>query len=107
MRALRFLRASSGGARLLLGCLVEMPHPPSGSAGYFGDATEFIMSQAISASRAVPMKASVFGKMAGAYSQWRSRRRAYESLERLSDRELDDIGISRYEVRDILRPHGR
>ncbi|QIG66040.1 hypothetical protein phiOC_p398 [Ochrobactrum phage vB_OspM_OC] len=35
--------------------------------------------------------------------RYKKYRRTVQELERLTDRELSDIGISRYDIRDIAR----
>lgn len=37
------------------------------------------------------------------YAQWRKVRHTYSELSRLSDRELDDLGISRADIGRIAR----
>jgi uncharacterized protein YjiS (DUF1127 family) len=37
------------------------------------------------------------------YRRWRRYRRTYNELTRLTDRELDDVGIHRMEIRTIAR----
>ncbi|MHA1547460.1 MAG: DUF1127 domain-containing protein [Alphaproteobacteria bacterium] len=37
------------------------------------------------------------------YRNWRRARRTYDELSRLSARELADVGISRYEIREVAR----
>ncbi len=36
-----------------------------------------------------------------AFSDWNAARRTRKALSQLSDRELDDIGLSRADIRDI------
>ncbi len=42
-------------------------------------------------------------RIAKAYSTWRQYRRAYSDLMRLSDRDLDDIGIRRGNIHEVAR----
>lgn len=37
-----------------------------------------------------------------AFQKWRSRRRAIAELQRLGDRELADIGVSRSEIESVV-----
>lgn len=37
------------------------------------------------------------------YRNWRSYRKTVNELDRLSNRQLDDVGISRYEIELIAR----
>jgi uncharacterized protein YjiS (DUF1127 family) len=37
------------------------------------------------------------------YRNWRSYRRTVSELGRLSNRQLDDVGISRFEIEQIVR----
>ena len=37
------------------------------------------------------------------YRSWRRYRRTYDELSRLSNRELDDLGITRYDIESVAR----
>ena len=37
------------------------------------------------------------------YRAWRRYRQTYGELSRLTDRELDDLGLSRYDLRAVSR----
>lgn len=37
------------------------------------------------------------------FQKWRSYRRTYNELSRLSGRELEDLGISRYDIASVAR----
>jgi len=37
------------------------------------------------------------------FRSWRRYRQTYDELARLSNRELDDLGISRYDIRSVAR----
>ena len=37
------------------------------------------------------------------YSAWRKYRETYQALDRLSERRLNDIGVSRREIRSVAR----
>jgi uncharacterized protein YjiS (DUF1127 family) len=41
--------------------------------------------------------------IAQAYNTWRQYRQAYKDLMRLSDRDLDDIGIRRGNIHEVAR----
>lgn len=43
----------------------------------------------------------VVGKIYSTYDAWRTARATYTALSRLSDRELDDIGLSRGDIARI------
>lgn len=42
-------------------------------------------------------------KLVGKYKQWRNFRRTVSELSALSDRELDDLGISRGDIGHVAR----
>ncbi len=39
----------------------------------------------------------------GKFQKWRSYRRTVSELSKLSNRELDDLGISRYDIEQVAR----
>jgi uncharacterized protein YjiS (DUF1127 family) len=41
--------------------------------------------------------------IASKYQKWRSYRRTYNELSKLSSRELEDLGISRYDIASVAR----
>ena len=42
-------------------------------------------------------------RLANRFRKWRSYRKTYNELKRLSERDLDDLGISRMDIRSISR----
>ena len=46
-----------------------------------------------------------FREFATKYRRWKSIRETVAALEALPTRELDDIGIARWEIRDLARRH--
>lgn len=46
---------------------------------------------------------SWFQGLAGRYTAWRAYRATYRELDALSDKELSDIGLSRYDIAQIAR----
>jgi uncharacterized protein YjiS (DUF1127 family) len=49
----------------------------------------------------------VFAAIGSALVSWPQRRAAYEQLKTLSDRELDDIGLTRGEISRVFEPDFR
>ena len=49
------------------------------------------------------MTHSIFGK----YQQWRRFRRTYRELSTLTDRELNDLGISRFDLQRVAKNAAR
>lgn len=45
----------------------------------------------------------LFARIGRSYADWRDYNRTLDELARLSDRELDDLGISRYDLPRIAR----
>lgn len=45
----------------------------------------------------------MFENFSRSYESWRKFRRTYNELDRLSDRELNDLGISRADIARIAR----
>lgn len=45
----------------------------------------------------------IFERFSNDYRRWREQRRTVTELSRLSPRQLDDIGISPYEIEDAAR----
>jgi len=37
------------------------------------------------------------------FQKWRNYRRTYNELSKLSSRELDDLGLSRYDIASVAR----
>lgn len=44
-----------------------------------------------------------FAGMLSEVRRWRMERRTFDALAELSDRELDDLGIKRWQLRDVAR----
>ena len=49
----------------------------------------------------------MFDTLARQYSSWRRYRNTYNELMKLSNRELDDLGIARGEIDMVARNHSR
>lgn len=47
--------------------------------------------------------ASIFASAKARYSDWRDTRATVSVLSKLSDHELEDIGLCRGDIRDMLR----
>ena len=41
--------------------------------------------------------------IASKYQKWRSYRRTYNELSKLSNRELEDLGLSRFDITSVAR----
>ena len=50
----------------------------------------------------LPQTTSFLKRLVAAYKKWRERTVAIWELERLSDRELADIGIARAQIREVV-----
>jgi uncharacterized protein YjiS (DUF1127 family) len=61
----------------------------------------FEVSRSASASQG--LMAQVYANTIGAYVAWKEARDTRAALDKLSDRELDDIGISRGDIDAIAR----
>ncbi|WP_421723507.1 DUF1127 domain-containing protein [Bauldia sp.] len=46
-------------------------------------------------------------RLVDSYRNWRQYRDTYNELMRLNQRELDDLGINRYDIPEIARKSGR
>ena len=45
----------------------------------------------------------IFDSISNNYRRWREQRRTVAALSRLSPRELDDIGLAPYQIKDAAR----
>lgn len=52
---------------------------------------------------AMPENRSLLGELVQTFSLWRSRLETRNALEGLSERELDDIGLCRADIEDVIR----
>jgi uncharacterized protein YjiS (DUF1127 family) len=60
------------------------------------------MMSVMSTNRAAPTGANgFFGSVAATFAAWNDARVTRNSLSKLSDRELDDIGLCRGDIEDI------
>lgn len=48
-----------------------------------------------------PQRKGMLAHLADAYRSWRARRRTLQALGRLSDAQLDDIGLTRWHVEEL------
>lgn len=56
-----------------------------------------------SQSASVGVVGQVLAKFAAAFTDWKDARATRKALEQLSDRELDDIGLSRGQIDRVVR----
>lgn len=50
---------------------------------------------------------AIFSRFYGIFAHWAEARQTREALYRLSDRELDDIGLTRGEIEQVSQGHYR
>jgi uncharacterized protein YjiS (DUF1127 family) len=94
------LTAPSGHAsapNILQGCLAESPLPRRGKRAYLRSVTS-------EQERTEGTKMNT-DRITKAYRTWRDYRHAYKDLMRLSDRDLDDIGVRRGNIPALARAY--